>query len=504
MILLKKFGNINYILIFTFLFFFVEKSNANNLIIGSPTVSGANLQFTVQWDNSWNVSTGPGNYDAVWIFVKRQVCGGAQTWDHSLLSTNSADHAVSGGVLQVDAVTDGVGVFIRRSAVGNGNIAASTVTLALQPPANGVDNFQVNGIEMVYVPTGNFTIGDGVSTYCFNGATITAATQAAGFASASGYQASNYGSTAALPSSYPQGYNAFYCMKYEISQEQYVKFLNALTFTQQFGRIQLSPASATGSLPIQSASPNHSRNGIRIMTPGVALTTPAIFGCDLNFNGTFNEAADGQNVACGWLRWSDLMAYLDWSGLRPMTEMEFEKACRGPAPALANEYAWGTTSVTQATSTALNNAGQSSETSTASGNGLSAFNASNQTTFGPLRCGFAAGAATTRYQSGATYWGIMDMTGNVVEQCVGGYNFNYSSFNGLNGDGVISTSNGDANTANWPVSGGGQAGGVARGGYFGPMSSGFGEARVSDRNWMTSNWNQLRNSAGGGRGVRVP
>ena len=95
------------------------------------------------------------------------------------------------------------------------------------------------------------------------------------------------------------------------------------------------------------------------------------------------------------------------------------------------------------------------------------------------------------------------MTGNVAEQCVGGYNFNYSSFNGLNGDGTLS-SNGAANTLNWPANGGGQGGGVARGGFFGPMTSGFGEGRVSDRNWMTSNWNQTLNSAGGGRGVRVP
>jgi hypothetical protein len=292
-------------------------------------------------------------------------------------------------------------------------------------------------------------------------------------------------------------------MKYEISQEQYVKFLNALTFTQQFGRIQISPASAVGAWPIQTASPNNARNGIRIMTPGVALTVPAIFGCDLNINGTFNEAADGQNVACGWLRWTDLMAYLDWSGLRPMTEMEFEKACRGPAPVVANEYAWGTNTSTTASSTSLNNAGQSSETSTTSGNGLSAINASNQTTFGPLRCGFAASSATTRYQAGATYWGIMEMTGNVAEQCVGGYNFNYSSFNGLNGDGTLS-SNGAANTLNWPTNGGGQGGGIARGGFFGPMGSGYAEGRVSDRTWMTSNWNQALNSAGGGRGVRVP
>ena len=477
---------------------------ANNVVIGTPAVVGGNLQFTIQWDNSWNTALGPGNYDAVWVFVKRQVCGGTQTWDHSLLSTVSGNHSVTGGVLQVDAVSDGVGVFIRRSATGNGNIASSIVTLNLQTAANLVDNFQVFGIEMVYIPTGNFIIGDGASQYTFNGTTITAATQAAGFASQCSYGNCSWGSTGSpsLPPAYPQGYNAFYCMKYEVSQEQYVKYLNSLTFTQQIARTNISPASATGSWPIQTASPNNARNGIRIMTPGTAVTTPAIYGCDLNVNGTFNEAADGQDVACNWLSWRDLMTYLDWSGLRPMTEMEYEKVARGSGvPIVANEYAWGSTTILQATSGSLTNGGQSTEVSTASGNGLCAYGSANATTFGPLRCGFAAGAATTRSQASSAYYGVMDMCGNVFEQCVGGYNFNYSSFNGLNGDGTI-TAAGLFDTANWPTAGGGQGGGTVKGGSF--NSGAPGDLRISDRNRMVDNFNQSKQAVVGGRGVRTP
>ena len=44
---------------------------ANNLQIGAPTLaSTTSLQFTIQWDNSWRLTTGPANWDAVWIFVK--------------------------------------------------------------------------------------------------------------------------------------------------------------------------------------------------------------------------------------------------------------------------------------------------------------------------------------------------------------------------------------------------------------------------------------------------
>lgn len=38
-----------------------------------------------------------------------------------------------------------------------------------------------------------------------------------------------------------------------------------------------------------------------------------------------------------------MYAYLNWSGLRPMTELEYEKSCRGERAAFANEMAWGDT-----------------------------------------------------------------------------------------------------------------------------------------------------------------
>ncbi|MFO0435368.1 MAG: hypothetical protein ACK5ZT_08985 [Sphingobacteriaceae bacterium] len=478
---------------------YVNSTYANNVVIGTPTVVGGNLQFTIQWDNSWNTATGPTNYDAVWVFVKRQACALLSPWDHALLSTLSANHSVTGGVLQVDAVIDGVGVFIRRSAPGSGNIAPSLVTLNLQTPANLFDNFNVFGIEMVYIPTGDFIIGDGLSSNRFNGITINAGTQAAGFALQTNYASGGQGSlgSPSLPPSYPQGYNAFYCMKYEISQQQYVEYLNSLTNLQQTNRIPISPSSPAGSWPIQpSAAAN--RNGIRLMTPATP-PNPAVFGCDLNINGIYNEPADGQNIACNWIAWQDVLTYLDWSGLRPMTETEFEKVCRGPiTPAVAGEYAWGVTAITQAQAIVftLLNAGQGTEVSTASGPGLCAYGGGT----GPLRCGFAAGAATTRIQSGAAYYGVMDMSGNLMEQCVGGYNFNYGTFNGLNGDGTI-TSTGLFNTANWPVAGGGAAGGIARGGGY---NASLAELRTSDRTYWSSNVNQSRLGTAGGRGVRTP
>jgi hypothetical protein len=44
-----------------------------------------------------------------------------------------------------------------------------------------------------------------------------------------------------------------------------------------------------------------------------------------------NEADDGEWIACNLILHGRMLPLsLDWSGLRPMTEMEFEKSCRGP------------------------------------------------------------------------------------------------------------------------------------------------------------------------------
>jgi len=106
------------------------------------------------------VSSGPTNWDAVWVFIKFQDCA-TNLWQHVGLSTTPADNVVTGGILQVD-VTDGKGVFIRRIANGSGNIASATVTLKMTTPLiDNTYNYQVNGTEMVYIPQGSFSVGDG-------------------------------------------------------------------------------------------------------------------------------------------------------------------------------------------------------------------------------------------------------------------------------------------------------------------------------------------------------
>jgi formylglycine-generating enzyme required for sulfatase activity len=506
---------------------------ANNLQISGVSATTTTVTFNIQWDNSWNIENL--SRDAAWVFVKFQDCGTAnKSWDHCNLSTNSASHSVTGGVLRVDAVTDGRGVFIYRSAFGGGNNTSAAVTLTFATPFADISavNFDVVGIEMVFVPQGSFQAGDGSSVRTFGtNQTLTVPTISSEASIAVDALASatnnNIDGTRhpIVPASFPKGFNAFYCMKYEISQSQYVHFLNTLPSAQQATRTAVSPSSAanTSAMHTGLTHPNVRRNWIRIQTPASgAPSNPAVYGMNRNNNGVYNEADDGGNVACSFLSWGDLLAYLDWSALRPMTELEYEKSCRGPAtagPFSIGMYAWGNTQIVQAVNTSevtgITGAGTASETSTAVGNGLCCYSLT-ATSQGPYRVGFAANAASSRSQSGATYYGIMEMSGNVMEQCmmIGRTHTNASYpplsyaavFDGTLGDGMLDV-NGDANPNTWNISEYRYS--VLRGGSIANSAP---QLQVSDRNYLYpyqtpgvigAGWqNDQRQYQHGGRGVR--
>ena len=461
----------------------IVTAKANNVQITGTAVTGTNISFNISWENSWNASAAPANWDAVWVFVKYQDCN-TKLWMHADLSTVAADHT-AGSPLQADPVTDGKGVFLRRSAVGGGNIPSTAVTLKLNIPA-GTYNYKVYGIEMVHVNEGNFQIGDNTSTYKFSPINITSNSQSNGLTSndLGGYSVD-------ISPTFPMGYNSFYMMKYEISQEQYADFLNSLTFTQQKNRVVTDPISAAGSFAMYTGY--QFRNGLAIVTPGSNGAIPAVFGCDAT-TGTPNASNDGQNIAMNGLSWADLVSYLDWAALRPMTEMEFEKACRGPLPRIDQEYPWGSTQITAANSGALSNAKLNSEvSSTTVDNGMCVYLVpSNASSYGPLRVGNFANGSSGRLSAGAGYYGAMDLGGNVAERVIA-VNAGGASFDGIMGDGNL-TSTGFADVPSWPVS----AGSMTKGGSY---LDGANDVRTSDRSSLYSTA-ETRTSTNGGRGVR--
>lgn len=460
---------------------------ANNVIVANTAVSGSDITFDISWENSWNSNIAPANHDAVWVFVKYQDCA-TNIWYHADLSDTSADHSAA-APLQADAVADGKGVFIRRSALGGGNIAPTAISLAMTIPA-GTYNYKVFAVEMVNIPQGDFEIGDGTSTNSFNSITINAASQSSGIPAAT-----IGGSSMTVPSTFPMGYNAFYSMKYEITQEQYVDFLNTLTYDQQVTRQAVDPISAPGTQAFSAT--NHYRNGIEILESGSNNVLPAVFACDLT-DGIPNNVDDGQNIAMNFLGWGDVSAYLDWAALRPMTELEFEKVCRGPEARVAGEYPWGTTDFTAYNSNnivaATRNRPDEMMASVNNGSAIYGIGNGNLPQYGPTRSGIFATGSSGRSSAGAAYYGVMEMAGNLWERPVAVFTAEGVAFNGTNGDGTLNAL-GDSDQATWP------APGTALGSGFkgGDWSTTAVNLRTSQRSSTAS---VTRHQTYGGRGVR--
>jgi formylglycine-generating enzyme required for sulfatase activity len=494
---------------------------ANNIQVANSTLTGntgtsVQIQFDLSWENSWR-GGGVTNWDAAWVFVKYRTANGV--WRHSNLNNTGHVPAIGSqinlGLLMpgsaYSATTNPVlGVFIYRDAPGTGNLSLAGIQLQWNFAAQGVNysdiaQVQVFAIEMVYVPQGAFAAGSGgaeVNAFTLttiNTANATTAPSGLGVVQAGGYPT---GQTAPANASWPNGFNAFYCMKYEMSQQQYVDFLNTLTRTQQNTRTgtDISGTAITNRYVMSNTSTSSNRNGIRCDGTLPASPSPVTFYCDLNNNGIGGEATDGREIACNWLSWGDLTAYLDWSGLRPMTELEFEKACRGTIAPVANEYPWGTTGVAGSAYTlansGANNEGIASNYSTTLGNAVSS--GTNGTPSGPKRVGiFAAnGANSGRVSAGASYYGIMELGGNLEERAVDMVSATGRLFTGLHGNGALNDT-GSADESVWYPSDASNS--RLRGGSWGMGSTNM---RVSDRNGSAFSPSE-RNIIFGGRGVRL-
>ncbi|MFN5426548.1 MAG: SUMF1/EgtB/PvdO family nonheme iron enzyme, partial [Bacteroidota bacterium] len=469
------------------------------------------VNFDLSWDNSWRTTSAPFNWDAAWVFVKYRV-GTTGEWKHATL--DASGHTLPG--IAAATQTDATGIFIYRSAAGTGTFNPTGIQLQWNYGTDEVANearifVRVFAIEMVYNQVGGFQAGSGghttgefrrandvlasgtASTFTITGSLPTVQGNSSSSSPtniAARFNGSNDISgttTASLAAGYPTGFNAFYSMKYEISQQQYVDFLNTLTYTQQAARTAATspPNSAAGTGAL--INPYANRNGIDIQTPGTASTVPAVYACNLDDDGIYNEAVDGQHIACNYLSWDDLDAYLDWAGLRPMTELEFEKSCRGNQLPVSGEYPWGTATATVLTG--ISNAGLTNEIASNSGSNIAI---SNAYSIGPVRTGLFATGSSGRSGSGAGYYGNMDLGGNLWERVVTLGNNAGRAFSGNHGNGTLN-SNGDADEVGWPdAAGTGWRGGA----YDLPDSTG-----IASRRTLASNGNNSRVANAGGRGV---
>ena len=445
----------------------------------------ATVTFDLTWENSWRVAAAPANWDAAWVFGKFRVNEGP--WQH--MTIEQADPA-PGGVTQ--EFMDSRGMMIYRAGTGTGDVSYTDLSLRWDFAADGFSgngdlDIQLYGLEMVYVPEGAFslgtgpaqgaqvnetdefyegggeklpyrvtgdgiiTMGDVVGSLYFDDTEDPDATVARRFADR----------TTSIPATYPEGFRAFYAMKYEMSQQQWVDFWNTLTPTQQAPR-DVTPETTDEDLPGW-------RNGVRYTAPGsgVQTTTRA-------------------TIPMGYLSQNDMLAYLDWAALRPMTSWNLKRRPADRERPVSNEYAWGTSTATIDTffrsnrNTANETIDNPNLGGTTGNAALGNVDDGRTTTEGPLRCGIFAASdpSGNRVISGASYYGLMELSGNQWEFTIGMTDTTGRGFTNVHGDGALAT-NGEANVATWPT---GRDGVAFKGGRT-KNDKRF--ARTSDRTYTT-------------------
>lgn len=513
------------------LFLGVTSCYANNLSVTNVTLGSQNpnaktvvVSFNVSWQNSWRNKI---NYDAAWLTVRlidQTTSASPVLCTVSAVGLNPAGaSAGNGSNLQIYVPQDATGAFLEPSSTGFvGDINTQNVQLTINYSSCGgatiSDTDQIYasvfGVEMVFIPQGSFYAGDyGTSTAALNlGDSVSSPWNVTSentlpvsntvgqpeYTSAGNSGEYGSGSSFTIPAAFSKGYNAFYVMKYGINEGQWVQFINSSPQTVRFAH--------------DLSDQNH-KNGQSVMYRNtVACTGAGTSAANSNIVCTTQRAAR----AVSYLSWMDVAAFLAWDALRPMTELEFEKIARGPLLPNAGEYVWGNQTIDAAT-TISGTTEDGTETITAPADANANYGGATFTggdssqgvgyNQGPLRGGiFAGGSGATRTSSGASYYGVMDLSGNLKDRVVTIGNASGLLFAGSEGNGVLTTAGNAANT-DWPgIDQTTPANGVdtATGSGFrgGSWADATTYLRISDRSEAARTDTAALNTYGG-RGVRT-
>lgn len=447
--------------------------HANGLRIESGAIdrSGGTVRVSakVSWKNAWRNAK---NHDAVWLFVKARG-GPSGPWRHVRIASSSP---AANGMLSCQASADRVGTFCRPgTATFRGDVSAD-ITLELDP-ASIPDQFRnapglevrVSGAEMVFIPDGPFGIGDKDTASVAHAAFYRSAADGShggllritseapirvGAEEGALYYRTQYPQyegdrQGPVPAEFPKGTRAFYVMKYEVLQGQYADFLNMI------GHYAASFRAPLGGIDYATE-----RGSIRIENGAYVAAKP--------------------NRPANQMSWDDGTAFADWAGLRPMTELEFTKAARGPVDPIPSDYPWGTSNKEKL----ARRLGPDDD--------LVSTGAADESTL----------TDATRDALGASYYWVMDLAGSVWERAVTIGHPRGRAFKGTHGDGTI-RDYGLATNEDWPL-GDNEAGGYGyRGGGF------YERERERSRNPLARDlnphspveWRNYGSWGGGPRGV---
>jgi formylglycine-generating enzyme required for sulfatase activity len=417
---------------------------------------GVFVEVDVSWRLSWRDAT---NWDAAWLFAEvprayANVRIPLSPTGHRMVQNRNSGQP---GAAFASSPGDSLGVFVYRDAQTETR-GTNRWTLRLRvalPDGVTADDLPetvvVHGLEMVHVPEGPFFLGDpqpvkdappnafyrqtqdttvappfrvtssgaipvcdGPGSLCYS--TTDASHQGAG------------DQRGPIPASFPNGYDAFYLMKYEVTQGQYVDFLNSLW------------SRYTAALdPIDGRMYAQRRGAIHRVGDQYATERP--------------------DRACNFLSWMDAAAFADWAGLRPMTELEYEKAARGPADPVPNEMAWGSSVIAHgdtlfsADSTIARtengrefvrgNANYKPDSVRYQRSYGSRFSGGDEG-LGPLRVdifetqAYRTRAENRREAGGTSYYGAQGLSGSLFDRVVTAADATGRAFRGTHGDGALS------------------------------------------------------------------
>ena len=412
-------------------------SNIRAVDRGDMRNTPVSVIFDIQWKNSWNNAK---NHDAAWVFIK---FNGA--WNNHAKLVPSGHRVLQqrndSPKPEIQVSSDSLGFFIYTSENYRGDLNYKLQILldtsTQEIGWNKMNKLSVYGIEMVYIPQGAFTLGspdaESERRAAFynsdaNGkrnGLITISSEAE-IKVGPEKDALNYWSEESLyqgdqngpvPAEFPKGYAPFYVMKYELTQGQYADFLNKLPTNWTYKRS-----------PIGGKGYYENRGGIRLVDD--------------------KYVADNSHRPMNYVSFLDGLAYSDWACLRPITELEYEKAARGPGKPTPYEMVWGTDNYDQLERYV------NGEDDLILANGLDESQLSDE----------------TRPQFGASYYWVMDLSGSVWEKVITIGNPIGRAFKGTHGDGTLEA--GRATNADWPTSDDEEGGfGYRGGGYYQPGGS---------------------------------
>ena len=296
----------------------LEIQNIRSLSREDVGTSPISVIFDIRWENSWHNDR---NHDAIWVFMKFN-----SNWNNHVkllpgdfrILKNRADRDF---IPTLTYSQDSLGFFLHAKDHFRGTV---DLKLEIRIDANSQDvsyarlkGLKVFGLEMVMIPQGSFSVGSPDSAGVKRAALylsdqngnykepyriksedeIPVGPHLGSLYYWSERELYNGDQKGPIPARFPKGFAAFYLMKYELTQGQYASFLNSLPAGWTYIR------SPTGGKDYYEH-----RGGIRLV------------------DGKYQ--ADDPFRPMNYISFTDGLAFTDWAALRPITELEYEKAAR--------------------------------------------------------------------------------------------------------------------------------------------------------------------------------